>query len=270
MAAIGDGASQELAIKAAEDAWRRGSARPSSPPSRAPEPGRTQPATSQRSAPTAPTPTSPGLIRGRVAGFQQRNELRGRRYLAVWDFRVERASEGPIAVEMRGYSFDGAIANGDEVEMRGSTRSGKVVYVRSVDNLTSNSRVRVTSRPHPLLGMVGWGVKLFVDQRNRARRGEWNRSSSGGGVGVWDSEKESCSTKLLLGPCIDLRPEPSGPSDVLTWGEVRHGDRDAYCYPLCSPLTNSRATSTNRARSSCTERSADRGKIVRRSNESEA
>jgi hypothetical protein len=87
-----------------------------------------------------------------VAGFQQRNELRGRRYLIVWNFRIEREGHdreplAPVAVEMRGFEFEGALADGEEVEITGKAKRGRIVHVQRVENLTSNSVVRVKEGP---------------------------------------------------------------------------------------------------------------------------
>jgi hypothetical protein len=84
--------------------------------------------------------------RGRVAGFQSRFEAAN---VLVWNFRLERTDAAgvalnPIAVEMRGFGFEGAIANGDIVEIRGTHETGKTLRVSAVQNLTS--QVPVTAR----------------------------------------------------------------------------------------------------------------------------
>ncbi len=62
---------------------------------------------------------------------------------------------------MRGFAFEGAIGNGDEVQIDTIAKDGAIVQVREVQNLTSNSTVRVTSRPHPVARRVGRGVTLI-------------------------------------------------------------------------------------------------------------
>lgn len=137
MSAIGAGASQEEAVARARAAWG-GEEAPLPSPAASPVP---RPAlTPQRTA------VSGSEIVGRVAGFQARNEMYGRTYLAVWDFRVEQSNAPPVAVEMRGYAFDGAVANGDEVRIAPTEARGGIVHVHSLENLTSNATVRVTRR----------------------------------------------------------------------------------------------------------------------------
>ncbi len=158
MRAIQAGAPQEEVVSQATAAWHRpGGARaaPSVPQAALPVPSTTQRVSGS---------PSPGLIAGHVAGFQQRQELRGRRYLMIWDFRVERPGAPPVAIEMRGYAFDGALANGDEVRVAATPGSRGIVHTSTVENLTSNSTIRVTRRPHPLVGGFGsvfkWTFRL--------------------------------------------------------------------------------------------------------------
>ncbi len=93
-------------------------------------------------------------IKGTVSGFQQRYEPTGRGLSRlVWDFRLERQDAAGnalprVAVQMRGRSFEGSVANGDQVEVEGSPREG-VILARRVRNLTSNATVRSTSGLSP-------------------------------------------------------------------------------------------------------------------------
>jgi hypothetical protein len=91
-----------------------------------------------------------GRLRGRVSGFQQRYESSGRRQVYVWDFQLELpgSSGGEhVAIEMRGFGFKGAVQDGDEVEIAGRGRPGRVNRVRRLKNLTSDSRVKVRGHP---------------------------------------------------------------------------------------------------------------------------
>jgi hypothetical protein len=133
MDSIGAGASQEAVTDAAKRAWAQQAPAPAPAPVPAP--------VVQRPEPRLAPPRS-GHVRGRVVGFQQRNEMWNGRYLAVWDFRVEQDSGGQVPVEMRAFSFEGAIANGDEVEVQGQSRGGRPVSTKVVRNLTSDSLVR--------------------------------------------------------------------------------------------------------------------------------
>ena len=114
------------------------------------------------SFPIAPTPGPPvqvprGWIRGRVAGFQPRNELRGSTYITIWSFRVEqRGGLPPVALEMRGYAFEGSITNGDEVQVRAVSGQQRPQRVSSLVNISSNATVRVTKKPG------SWVVAILV------------------------------------------------------------------------------------------------------------
>ena len=108
----------------------------------------------QRSA-VAGTDTRPGIVRGRVAALQQRQEMAtmaGTPATLVWNFRVQReGSDGTqlptVTVQMRGVSFEGSIINGDEVEIKArGFKPGDVIKAREIRNLTSNSRVRARRR----------------------------------------------------------------------------------------------------------------------------
>lgn len=102
------------------------------------------------------------LIKGQVSGMQQRFEPGG----AVWDFRVERTDPSGkplprVAVELRGQSFQGSINNGDWVELFGEWRSGDVVKVDEVKNLTTNATVRTQAVPR-VKGVSGSGWALLI------------------------------------------------------------------------------------------------------------
>jgi hypothetical protein len=92
------------------------------------------------------------MIKGKVSGFRERSEVgqfdQRVRPILVWDFRLERfePSGKPlprVAVEMRGYSFSGLIANGDVVEIDQPDVPGQLIRTDAVRNLTSNSTVTV-------------------------------------------------------------------------------------------------------------------------------
>jgi hypothetical protein len=159
--AMARGASQADVLEIAKSAWASGKipaatpqpASPSPPPQRVAQPVAAAPAAGIGDA-------SRGSVRGRVAGFQPRNEMWGRRYLTVWDFHIE-TDAGAVSVEMRGFSFEGSIANGDVVEIRGNARGNKILHVRRLENLTSNSTVRVKKGPHKSTRVLGSLVKTI-------------------------------------------------------------------------------------------------------------
>jgi tetratricopeptide (TPR) repeat protein len=96
---------------------------------------------------------------GIVASFQQRVEQRNRRMLYVWDFRVIRGGLDPISVEMRGYRFDGTLANGDRVRLPRGAKTGKVLHLHSIANLSGNAVVQVTRRPRAILTFLSWVLR---------------------------------------------------------------------------------------------------------------
>jgi hypothetical protein len=101
-------------------------------------------------------------IRGRVAGLQQRQEMDrlaltpGRMnppYSQVWSFRIQQVDQDgavlpAVAVQMRGSTFRGYLAEGDEVEVYAPNyRPGSTVHPSQVHNLSANSVVRAQSWP---------------------------------------------------------------------------------------------------------------------------
>jgi hypothetical protein len=152
MAAMAAGLSQEDVLDRARKAWFNGDSGTAAPAARAPTVPAAQPVERPRS----------DVVQGRVAGFQPRNEMRGRRYVTVWDFHVERPGQSAVAVEMRGYTFEGAIANGDEVQINRRPRGDRILHVRSLRNLTANSTVHVEKGPpHGVVGALGTGTRVL-------------------------------------------------------------------------------------------------------------
>lgn len=88
-------------------------------------------------------------LRGVVSSFRQRSELMGTQYGTVWDFRMDHWNAAgkpapPVAVELRGFTFLGSIADGDWVEIvGGAPRLGEILQRRTVFNLSMNSTVTV-------------------------------------------------------------------------------------------------------------------------------
>lgn len=65
----------------------------------------------------------------------------------VWTLRIERHDAGgnrlaTVPVEMRGFSFSGALSNGDEVRLRGKWKRG-TLHAETLDNLTTGAFVKV-------------------------------------------------------------------------------------------------------------------------------
>ncbi len=91
-------------------------------------------------------------VRGQVAAFRQRNELMGRRYGSIWDFRVDSwdaagQPQPPVAVEIRALSIEGSIGDGDWVEISGHPSAGRVLKVRRLRNISMNALVVARGGP---------------------------------------------------------------------------------------------------------------------------
>ena len=85
-------------------------------------------------------------LRGRVSLFRARNELVGKQYGAVWNFRVDSwdpagKPQPAVAVEMRGLQFSGSLGNGDWVEIPGDWKAGENMRVNQLRNITMNAPV---------------------------------------------------------------------------------------------------------------------------------
>ncbi|MEV6971820.1 hypothetical protein AB0M47_42665, partial [Hamadaea sp. NPDC051192] len=121
-----------------------------------------QATTARAYAPPAAAATARPVGDGRsgvVTGLQQRQEMAGRTYFQVWNFRLERrdargSALPPVPVEMRARSIRGQIANGDLVEI---PTSGRPMRLK---NLTTGATVKARGRPHPFVR--GVGLTLFM------------------------------------------------------------------------------------------------------------
>jgi hypothetical protein len=99
-----------------------------------------------------------GYILGNVRGFQSRTENQSSlstpqapRIWTIWTFRVECLdTQGNrialVPVEMRGLSFQGSIADGDSVEIRGSASSRGTLHPGEVRNRTTGAVVRSSGK----------------------------------------------------------------------------------------------------------------------------
>jgi hypothetical protein len=131
------------------------------------EPSEQQRGESPRS--TVEPPAGRGTVVGEARGVQQRTEQYGQNQLrTVLTFRLERHDrEGnrlsPIAVEMRGVSFEGVLHDGDWVSLSGTWRDG-TLRARKLQNLTNGATLRTKS--YRLLTtavfVVGFALALTV------------------------------------------------------------------------------------------------------------
>jgi len=104
---------------------------------------------------------------GRVTGMRQGFEPTGRGSEIVWNFRLERADvEGnalpPIPVVMRGRSIDGAINEGDWVEVDGNWQSGETLRIARAHNLTTGAAIRGKSGTNPIGNLLSFVFRLVV------------------------------------------------------------------------------------------------------------
>lgn len=104
---------------------------------------------------------------GIVSGLQQRQEMLGRTYFTVWNFRLERTDEAgrslpTIPVEMKGRYFHGAIANGDLVDIGRAFSPGKLVRTDQVRNVTVGVDVKAVGRQFRVLRGVFIAIFLVI------------------------------------------------------------------------------------------------------------
>lgn len=87
-----------------------------------------------------------------MRGVQSRTEHpRESDYETVWTFRIERYDEAGnrvllVPVEMRGYSFEGAVSEGDWVRAYGKMKKGSL-HASRLENLTSGAGVKAKTVP---------------------------------------------------------------------------------------------------------------------------
>ncbi len=146
-------------------------ARKAAPPPRAQQPtepraraqATTAPSYSPSPAPARSTSTVSSSSGGVVSSLQQRQEMVGRTYFTVWNFRLENpdgSRSTPISVEMRGRYFHGAIANGDQVDIGHRVRPGKLVKAQRVRNVTTGTDVKAVGKPHRVA--KGFFITIFM------------------------------------------------------------------------------------------------------------
>jgi hypothetical protein len=86
--------------------------------------------------------------------------------LTILSFRVESFDKAgnrmqPVAVEMRGKSFQGMLNEGDQVKIRAILRKGQALRVSEVYNVTTGSRVKA-KRSAPGIPMWVWNLVFFA------------------------------------------------------------------------------------------------------------
>ena len=100
----------------------------------------------------------PNEIEGQARGIVSRADGQGESGgETVWTFRVERYDdvgnrELLLPVEMRGYRFEGSIAEGDWVRLRGRMKRG-TLEASEVENVTTGATIRAKTTPR-MVGIV--------------------------------------------------------------------------------------------------------------------
>lgn len=107
---------------------------------------------------------------GEARGVQARSEqdpLTPQRQFTVVTFRVERFDQTgnrlpPVAVQMRGRTFEGAISEGDWVEVAGSGIPSGTLHLDRVRNLTTAADVRAKGEDRSVAFWIVLGVVVVV------------------------------------------------------------------------------------------------------------
>jgi hypothetical protein len=123
-----------------------------------------------RDRPSGPAPEArrgSAKVEGQIRGIQQRTERTGdSSSQTIWTFRLERYDAAgdrmpPIAVQMRGLSFDGSLSEGDEVRVTGRWRDG-TLHSDNVENLTTRATVRKKSYTGKIVAFIALVMVLVV------------------------------------------------------------------------------------------------------------
>ena len=99
---------------------------------------------------------------GEVRDFRERRETEGQYNWIIWNFRVERYDASgnqmqPVPVEIKGMKFEGAVSEGDWVELPGEWKPGEVASPKKFTNLTTGAMVSGSIPTGTKVGMTcGW------------------------------------------------------------------------------------------------------------------
>lgn len=99
---------------------------------------------------------------GEVRDFRERRETEGQYTWTIWNFRVERYDDSgnqmqPVPVEIKGMKFEGAVSEGDWVELPGDWKPGEVASPKKFTNLTTGAEITGSVPVGTKIGMTcGW------------------------------------------------------------------------------------------------------------------
>jgi hypothetical protein len=122
---------------------------------------------SSGSPPRLDDPESWTELEGQVRAVVSRPSQAGGGGETVWTFRVERYDDAGnrvlfVPVEMQGFTFEGSIAEGDWIRLRGTLKRG-TLKASEVENLTTRATVSAKRPPRMAVIVIGaLFLALFV------------------------------------------------------------------------------------------------------------
>lgn len=109
-----------------------------------------------------------GHLVGEARNVDMRQEFtRSLESYTIWSFRLVRYDAAgnrldPIAVELRGLGITGSIAEGDRVEVMGKPPKDAPLQVKTVNNLSTKSRVSARIPISHRIGQIGKVIKWVI------------------------------------------------------------------------------------------------------------
>ena len=123
-------------------------------------------------------------VTGEVRSVHRRTEWLGEGSRSIWTFRVEGSDQhgnrlAPAEIEMRGFSFEGSLSEGDSVRVSGRWRRG-AIRAEQVENLTTGALVRAKTykglriAAFAMFVLIAGGIAYFAldSSREAAERRE--------------------------------------------------------------------------------------------------
>lgn len=156
---------------------------------RGPDPFSAPPYRSRQGLAAEPSARGKGVAQGQVRAVQQRTETDGQNGSAVvLTFRLERYDDAgdrlrPIPVQVRAPAFDGALSEGDQVQVFGTWKDG-TLHSKRIVNLTTGATVKAQSMAKGLIvflaivavmiavfgGIWAYSERSFQDRQSESRQ----------------------------------------------------------------------------------------------------